>query len=110
MKTVMLVGRPNVGKSTLFNRLTRTRAALVDDREGVTRDWIERGWRFTDGGEVKLRDLCGFRKDEDDPVLQRAQSVMQDMWKDADLALFVVDGREGVTEADRWLAKQLRAA
>lgn len=108
MKTVLIVGRPNVGKSTLFNRLTRTRAALVDDREGVTRDWIERQWRFIDGGIANLRDLCGFRDDEEDPILQQSQKTMRAMWQDADLVLFVVDGREGVTEVDRWVAQELR--
>lgn len=107
-KIVLLVGRPNVGKSTLFNRLTRTRAALTDDREGVTRDWIERPWRFKDGGEVNLRDLCGFRKNEEDPVLQQSQKLMRAMWADADLVLLVVDSRVGVTDADRWVAKNLR--
>ena len=48
--TVAIVGRPNVGKSTLFNRLTRKRAAIVDDRPGVTRDWRE--------GQVQLLDLA----------------------------------------------------
>ncbi len=108
MTRILLVGRPNVGKSTLFNRLTRTRDALVDDREGVTRDWIEGDWRLPDGNTVKLRDLCGFRREEEDPVLQRAQTFLRPQWAEADLVLFVVDGRAGVTGSDRWLADELR--
>ncbi len=109
---VLLVGRPNVGKSTLFNRLTRTRAALVDDRDGVTRDWIERPWDVTGDGDpdVLLRDLCGFREHEDDPVLHASQQVMAGHWQDADVILFVVDGRAGATEADKWLAGKVRQA
>lgn len=105
---VLLVGRPNVGKSTLFNRMTRTKDALVDDREGVTRDWIEGDWKLPDGHVVQLRDLCGFRRDEEDPVLQRAQAFLRPQWAEADLVLFVVDARAGVTPADRWVAEELR--
>jgi len=107
---VVLVGRPNVGKSTLFNRLTRTRAALVDDREGVTRDWIERDWRLHDDCHVRLRDLCGFREQEDDPVLKQSQETMKELWHDADLILLVVDGRVGISESDRWVASMARSA
>lgn len=110
MSRVLIVGRPNVGKSTLFNRLTRTRDALIDDREGVTRDWIEGTWRLPGDREVAIRDLCGFRRDEPDPVLAMSQAELRPQWQKAELVLFVVDARAGVTASDRWLADELRQA
>ena len=98
--TIAIVGRPNVGKSSLFNRIVGRRAAVVSDREGVTRD---RHYQETTWNEVtfNLVDTGGFLTDTDVDVM--ADSVREQIMvavRDATLVLFVVDGRVGVTKED----------
>ncbi len=105
--TVAIAGRPNVGKSTLFNRLTGKQAAIVDDTPGVTRDWRE-GEANLQGLFFRLLDTAGLEtKPSDDlAVLIRTQTLQA--IAQADVILFVIDGREGITPFDREIARQLR--
>jgi len=104
---VALVGRPNVGKSTLFNRLTGSRAALVSDFPGLTRDRQYGSGRL--GGRpyivVDTGGLSGEREGID--VLMESQAMRAVM--EADIVLFLVDGRAGLTGADQTVLEQLRA-
>ncbi|MGB1109355.1 MAG: ribosome biogenesis GTPase Der [Gammaproteobacteria bacterium] len=107
LPVIALVGRPNVGKSTLFNRLTRTRDAIVADQPGVTRDR-----RYGRGKLGKLPylviDTGGLSGDESgiDAAMAVQTSAAID---EADAIVFIVDGREGVTAADEMIAQRLRA-
>lgn len=105
--TLALVGRPNVGKSTLFNRLTGKRHALVDDQPGVTRDRRE-GRASLGGMGFTVVDTAGM-EDADKGTLQ-ARMTEQSIQavKDADCALLVVDGRAGLTPMDEHFARRLR--
>ena len=102
-----IVGRPNVGKSTFFNRIIGERRAIVEDVPGVTRDRIyaEAEWN---GKEFAVIDTGGIEVRTDDTILaqMRDQAVMaMDM---ADVIVFMVDGKEGLTTADREVATMLR--
>jgi GTPase len=104
---IVIVGRPNVGKSTLFNRLVGKRLALVDDTPGVTRDRRE--------GEGLLLDLAftvvdtaGLEEAPDSSLAGRMRAQTDMALDEADLALFVIDARAGVTPLDSYFAKQLR--
>ena len=108
LPTVAIVGRPNVGKSTLFNRLVGKRLALVDDRPGVTRDRRE-GDATLLGLEFRVIDTAGY-EDEDPATLpgrMRAQTVAA--VREADVALFLIDGRAGVTPLDEEISRWLRS-
>jgi len=108
LPTVAIVGRPNVGKSTLFNRLVGKRLALVDDRPGVTRDRRE-GDASLIGLEFRVIDTAGY-EDEDPATLpgrMRAQTVAA--VREADVALFLIDARAGVTPLDEEIARWLRS-
>ena len=102
-----IVGRPNVGKSTLFNRLVGRRRALVRDTPGVTRDRLygelsfER-WRAT------VVDTGGFDPTSDEPLVHGIRRQVDHALDEADLVLFVVDAREGVTALDAEIAQTLR--
>lgn len=105
--TVAIVGRPNVGKSTLFNRLVGRRLALVDDQPGVTRDWRE--------GEASLGDLrfrvldtAGLDEAAAETLTARMQKQTEQALAQADAVLFLVDARAGVTPLDRHFADWLR--
>ena len=106
---VAIVGRPNVGKSTLFNRLVGKRLALVDDRPGVTRDR-----RYADGTigdmDLTLIDTAGYEDVTDESLEARMRAQTEAAIEDADLILFMVDAREGVTPLDRIFADRLRSA
>src|SRR5512145_346577 len=105
--TIAIVGRPNVGKSTLFNRLVARRAALVDDAPGLTRDRRE--------GEGQLGDLllrlvvtAGLAEAAAKTLEGRMRAQTERAVRDADAVLFMIDAREGVTALDRHFANWLR--
>ncbi len=103
---VALVGRPNVGKSTLFNRLTRTRDALVADFPGLTRD-RKYGRAFLSGYEFIVVDTGGIDGTEEGIETKMAEQSLAAI-EEADVVLFMVDARAGLTAADQALAKHLR--
>jgi GTP-binding protein len=108
LPTIAIVGRPNVGKSTLFNRLVGRKLALVDDRPGVTRDRRE-GEATLLGLDFRVIDTAGY-EDEDPATLpgrMRAQTVAA--VQEADVALFIIDARAGVTPLDEEIARWLRS-
>jgi GTP-binding protein len=108
LPTIAIVGRPNVGKSTLFNRLVGKKLALVDDRPGVTRDRRE-GEASLLGLEFRIIDTAGY-EDEDPETLpgrMRAQTIAA--VKEADAALFLIDARAGVTPLDEEIGRWLRS-
>jgi GTPase len=105
--TVAIVGRPNVGKSTLFNRLVGRRSALVDDRPGVTRDRRE-GDATLAGLEFRIIDTAGFETDDPQTLPGRMRAQTQAAVAQADVALFLIDARAGVTPLDEEIARWLR--
>ena len=106
--TVAIVGRPNVGKSTLFNRLVGKRLALVDDRPGVTRDRREGEAKLV-GLSFRVIDTAGFEDEDPQSLPGRMRAQTEAAVREADAALFLIDGREGVTPLDEEIARWLRA-
>ncbi len=106
---VAIVGRPNVGKSTLFNRLVGRRLALVDDTPGVTRDRREGSAEF-DGVEMTVLDTAGFEDADPQSLSGRMRAQSEAAVAEADIVLFVIDGRAGVTPTDHQFADLLRRA
>ncbi len=104
---VAILGRPNVGKSTLFNRLAGRRLALVDDTPGVTRDRREAEGRIADL-EFRIIDTAGLEEAAPASLAGRMQGQTERALAEADVALLVIDAREGVTDADRHFANWLR--
>lgn len=105
--TIVIVGRPNVGKSTLFNRLTKTRDALVADLPGLTRDRHYGRARFEDF-QYFVVDTGGFEPVAKDGILlEMAKQTLQAM-DEADRIIFLTDGRSGLTPGDRRVAEELR--
>ena len=106
LPVVALVGRPNVGKSTLFNRLTRTRDALVADFPGLTRD-RKYGQANYDGYQFIVVDTGGIHGDEEGIDEEMAKQSLLAV-EEADVVLFMVDARDGVTVGDQAIATHLR--
>ena len=104
---IVIVGRPNVGKSTLFNRLVGQKTAIVDDAPGVTRDWREGQGRIADLS-FRLIDTAGLDDAKKGSLAARMSAQTEQAAKMADVILFVVDARAGVTSTDREFAKRIR--
>ena len=104
---VIIIGRPNVGKSTLFNRLVGKKLALVDDQPGVTRDR-----RFGDaapaGLEFTIVDTAGWEDEDPETLPGRMRKQTEVSVEGADVALFVIDARAGLTPLDEEIARWLR--
>lgn len=103
--TVAIVGRPNVGKSTIFNRLVGERVSIVEDMPGVTRDriyaegeWLGQHFNVIDTGGIEVGD---------EPLLQKMRQQAEIAIDEADVIIFLVNGREGITAADEEVAKIL---
>jgi GTP-binding protein len=105
--TIAIVGRPNVGKSTLFNRLVGKKLALVDDQPGVTRDLREGAGRLADLRFTVL-DSAGLEEATDDSLQGRMRRLTERAVEMADVCLFLIDARAGVMPADRVFADILR--
>ena len=102
---VAIVGSPNVGKSTIFNRIVGHRRAIVDDQPGVTRDrlyetaeWLDRSFRLIDTGGIELADR---------PFQEQIRVQTQLAIDEADVIIFVADGKKGISKDDRYIAKML---
>ena len=102
---VAIVGSPNVGKSTIFNRIVGRRRAIVDDQPGVTRDrlyetaeWLDREFRIIDTGGIEI---------ENRPFQEQIRIQTQLAIDEADVIIFVADGKKGITNDDRFVAKML---
>jgi GTP-binding protein len=109
LPSVAIIGRPNVGKSTLFNRLVGKKIALVDDQPGVTRDRREGDARLFDL-KFRIVDTAGY-EDEDAATLPgRMRQQTEAALADAAVSLFVIDGRAGITPLDEEIARWLRSS
>ena len=102
---VAIVGSPNVGKSTIFNRIVGRRRAIVDDQPGVTRDrlyetaeWLDRSFRLIDTGGIEIADR---------PFQEQIRVQTQLAIDEADVIVFVADGKKGISKDDRFIAKML---
>ena len=104
---VAIVGRPNVGKSTLFNRLVQRREAIVDSVSGVTRDrhYGKSDWN---GKEFSVIDTGGYAVGSDDIFEEEIRKQVQLAIEEADIIIFVVDVEQGITPMDSEVAKLLR--
>ena len=105
--TVGIIGRPNVGKSTLFNRLVGRHLSIVDRTAGVTRDWQKAKCMIGDIG-IELIDTAGLEPKINDGLDNNIREKTLEVIKVSDLIFFVIDAREGVTPNDQYFANQLR--
>ena len=106
LPTVVIVGRPNVGKSTLFNRFLGSQVAIVEDQPGITRDRFEREVEWT-GKRFNLVDTGGWMPDGDE-LDAKVSLQVEEAARTADLVLFIVDTAVGVTDDDEAIAMWLR--
>lgn len=104
--TVAIVGRPNVGKSTVFNRILEERLSIVEDTPGVTRDriygecnWLSKTYRFIDTGGVQIEDV---------PFQKEINAQVEIAIEEADVIIFLTDGRSGISDDDEYIARLLR--
>jgi len=104
---IAIVGRPNVGKSTLFNRLTHSRDALVDDQPGVTRDRISGSARHA-SRRFHVIDTGGLEQQASDELALRSREQVSAAVRDSDAVVFLTDARDGVTAGDHAIAQWLR--
>ena len=107
LPVVALVGRPNVGKSTLFNRITKSRDAIVADYSGLTRD-RKYGEATYGDHRFMLIDTGGITGIEDEGIDQAMLEQSLAAIEEADVVLFIVDGKAGLLPDDEWVIKQLR--
>jgi GTP-binding protein len=106
LPSVVLVGRQNVGKSTLFNRLTQSRRAMTSDVPGTTRDWLRGQVQWGDKN-FELIDTGGYGPGEDD-VMRSVREIVEDWIRQAAVVVWVVDGKDGLTADDKDMARRLR--
>jgi GTPase len=106
---VVIVGRPNVGKSTLFNRMTGTHSAIVEDIPGVTRDrnYLEARW---EGKSFLVVDTGGFYPDPPEDIFSQAKDQALFAVEEGDIIIHLLDGKDGLTPSDMELARLLRAS
>src|SRR6185312_14066066 len=104
---VAIVGRPNVGKSTLFNKLVGARLAIVEDMPGTTRDRIYADTEWN-GRTFTLIDTGGLELGSDDDITSRVTAQAELAIEEADVIIFLVDCKSGITEADNEVAALLR--
>jgi GTP-binding protein len=105
--TVALVGRPNVGKSTLFNRIAGKRRAITFDQPGITRDLVSQAVEF-DGRRFRLVDTGGYLTGAADDLLQKIRGQVLRAIYESDLVVFLVDARDGLLPLDKEIAGMLR--
>ncbi|MGM0380601.1 MAG: ribosome biogenesis GTPase Der, partial [bacterium] len=105
---VPIVGRPNVGKSTLFNRLIGEQQAITGKQPGVTRDRLTATRRW-EGKEITFVDTAGFQKDHPAPSSEFIVNQVEAMIEEGEYIIFVVDGRKGVMPLDREIAQKLHS-
>ena len=106
-KTVAIIGRPNVGKSTLFNRLIEKRIAIVADEPGVTRDFIIEGYEDK-GINFNLIDTAGIYESNKKKLSKVLKETSKSAIERSDILIFLLDAREGITSDDLYLSKLLR--
>jgi len=109
LPNIAIIGRPNVGKSTLFNRLVGKKLALVDDRPGVTRDRRE-GVAHLLGLEFNIIDTAGYEDEDAKSLPGRMRKQTEVAVANAEVAIFVIDGRAGLTPLDEEIARWLRSS
>jgi len=108
MYQAVVVGRPNVGKSTLFNALIGERKAIVERTPGVTRDFLFEYTELEDGYGIRLIDTGGIEWGSEDFFSQKVFEIVDKLVEDADLVIFVVSAKEGLTSGDEVIADYLR--
>ncbi|MEQ1712306.1 MAG: GTPase, partial [Hyphomicrobium sp.] len=109
LPTIAIAGRPNVGKSTLFNRLTGRRTALVSDLPGLTRDRREEEADIG-GHRMMVVDTAGLEEADSGSIAARMRQQSETAIAEADVVLFVIDARAGLTPADEVFAKIIRTS
>ncbi|WP_126992516.1 ribosome biogenesis GTPase Der [Thermosipho globiformans] len=107
MPTVLIVGKSNVGKSTLFNKLIGYKKSIVDDKEGVTRDAVSGRVSYYNK-TFNIVDTGGIFENPEDDIINKSKDLTLKMLNEADLILFVIDAKNGITSEDYYLADIIR--